>query len=244
MKNQVEELHKTKPIIQTPLVVPITSNDKIIEAWNNFQELKAKLLDDSDFVLIDNENYPKKSAFRKLALAFGLTVEITKEERIELKNGFGYEISMKAIAPSGRSMSAVASCHSNERRFNKDSDVRAIAQTRCTNRSIADLVGWSQPSSAEEIMSEVELPKETDNIQKDQNDWISNISFDNEEEETGRIPSNDNMLTEKQHNLLVSLITEKIIDSDERERKLQEIESFNKSDASDAISSLIENDEY
>ena len=237
----VTKLHQTKPDITIPLVIPVTSNDKIMEAWNNFNELKLKLLEDKDFVEIQGEKFAKKSTFRKLALAFGISTELIKEERREFKNGFGYEITMKAIAPSGRFMTAMASCHSDERKFNKDSDVRAIAQTRATNRCIADLIGWSAPS-AEEMLAD--MPSEEpvaskDNSEEIDREYIDNM-FQDADNEQASAPHSDDLITGKQKNLLISLFYQKISDTAERSRRMDMIDGLSKSDASEVISELLE----
>ncbi|MEA1962909.1 MAG: hypothetical protein U9M94_01570 [Patescibacteria group bacterium] len=232
------KLHQAKPILLTPLVVPITSNDKILEAWNNFNDLKLKLLEDSDFISIKGEKYAKKSAFRKLALAFGISTEIMREKRIELKNdGYAYEITMRASSPSGRFMSAVASCHSDERKFNKASDVRAIAQTRATNRSVADLIGWSAPS-AEEMMSE---PMEgTNDKPESMNDFFNKVVCDPNNKPI-RKEQISKPLSEKQRSLLVSLISERVHEPEEREKQLELIDSLSKSEAHEMISEILNN---
>ena len=230
----VTKLHQTKPAITIPLVMPVTSNDKIMEAWNNFNELKLKLLEDKDFVEIQGKQFAKKSTFRKLALAFGISTEIIKEERRDFKNGFGYEITMKAIAPSGRFMTAMASCHSNEKKFSKDSDVRAIAQTRSTNRCIADLIGWSAPS-AEEITSSYpsEEPAKENIVEMD------SMYQGNDSSQVEMTDIDEHTMTEKQRGLIVSLINQKIYEPVEREKRLEAIGCYNKSDASEAISDLL-----
>lgn len=237
----VAKLHQLKPMQSIPLVVPITSNAKILEAWRNFQDLKIKLLDNQDFVEIKGERYAKKSTFRKLALAFGISTDVIKEERIENKNSFGYEVTIKAVSPAGRFMTAMGSCHSDERRFNKSSDIRAIAQTRATNRAIADLIGWSAPS-AEEMMSEI--PDEESSAPVDNQQWLDNI-FEEHEDSSVKEKQNGNTqifskpITDKQRALLTSLINQKVYDPEEREDRLNEIDSLSKYDASELISEFL-----
>jgi len=147
---------------------------------------------------------------------------------------------MKAIAPSGRFMTAMASCHSNERKFNKDSDVRAIGQTRATNRCIADLIGWSAPS-AEEML--VDMPNEEPVISKNSSEeidqeYVNNIFQHTDNDQAS--PSSDDLITGKQKNLLISLFYQKVGDTEERSRRMEMIDGLSKSDASEAISELLE----
>lgn len=206
---------------ELPLVSPVASNEKILQSWQNFQELKVKLLEPSDFAEVKGEKLAKKSAFRKLALAFGISTELVNEDRIELKDGMAYLVTMRAISPSGRFMTALASCHSDERKFTKASDVRAIAETRATNRAIANLIGWSAPS-AEEVMHGGIAAAEA---------YPETASPAPVEDPTGMTP--------RQRGLLVQLITRRYDDPDDRERALGVIEGLSKADASQFISEMI-----
>ncbi|PLX27652.1 hypothetical protein C0583_00225 [Candidatus Parcubacteria bacterium] len=235
----VTQLHQVKPVLSSPLVMPVVDNHKILEAWRNFNELKMKLLEDSDFIILKGEKYAKKSAFRKLAFAFGISCEIKREERVELDDGYAYEITMRSSSPSGRFMTSVASCHSNERHFSKDSDVRAIAQTRATNRAVADLIGWSAPS-AEEMMTELPEPDERPTHEATPNNWFEKI-ISNPENRPVRTEEQiaSRLLSSKQRSLLISLIGEKIHDPEERENQLAMVDSLSKGEAHQLISDML-----
>jgi len=208
-----------------PLVVPVLENAKILEAWENFEDLKIKLLNDSDFIDIRGDRFAKKSAFRKLAVAFGISCEIVREDRIAFENGIeAHLVTMKAISPNGRFMTACGSCHSNERKFTKPSDVRATAQTRATNRAIADLIGWSAPS-AEEVVYEDHVRDEV-------------VPPEASKPQSGAM---EGMMTEKQRALLVNLINQQVIVPEERETALENMEGYTKKDASDAIKAFLDN---
>ncbi|MFA6446705.1 MAG: hypothetical protein WCW31_00415 [Patescibacteria group bacterium] len=213
------QIHRERSVSEFPLVSPVASNDKIMEAWQNFQDLKLKLLDASDFVEVRGEKLAKKSAYRKLALAFGISTELIREDRLEFKSGTAYLITMKAISPSGRFMTAVASCHSDERKFTKSSDVRAIAETRATTRSIANLIGWSAPS-AEEVLADEEP------IQAKRTESPPMVNYDE--------------MTDRQKKLLTELINQRNPEPEERESALNVIEGLSKVDASSLISEMLQ----
>jgi hypothetical protein len=218
----LKELHQ-KSAVAFPLVLPVTGTDEIIRAWESFNDLKLRLLDKMDFVAVRGENFAKKSAFRKLALAFGISCEVIREDHIEFTNGTkAFLVTVKAYAPNGRFMTACGSCHSNERKFNKESDIRAMAQTRATNRAIADLVGWSAPSAEEMACEETH----SEEIVLQSSD-ASNLKKQNDP------------MTESQHDLLVKLINEKTKDQGEREIVFHRIETFSKQEASHAIKNLL-----
>lgn len=213
-------IHREKPL-PFPLVVPVMPNEQIMEAWKNFRDLKLRLLDASDFVLVNGQPLAKKSAFRKLALAFGISTELVREERIETQDGTAYLLTIKAIAPSGRFMTAAASCHANERPFTKPSDVRATAETRATNRAIANLIGWSAPSveemgaSGSEDIAPYSEPLPTEPL------------------------TESVAITERQRKYIVELLSQRLPDPEELERELANIENLTKSDASAYIKNLL-----
>ena len=164
-----KELDNHTPITSTQLPVasemiilkPITTIENIVSTYLEYNRLKDRLLIDSDYQLIRWKKCIKKAGFRKLATAFWISTEITRENRVNLDWYFIYEITCRATAPSGRYSEACASCASNERDFTHlENDVRATAQTRATNRAISDLIGTGE-ISAEEIddwLKEKNLP--------------------------------------------------------------------------------------
>jgi len=212
------QIHQNKPEMLDPLLKPLADNDYIIRVWNNFNDLKLKLLDESDFVEVKGEKYARKSAFRKLALAFGISTEIVGQERITINDQDAYLITVKAVAPNLRYMTAVASCHEAERKFNKPSDVRAIAETRATNRAIANLIGWAAPS-AEEIIGD------------DGAVYAPPLGSYDEPD--------PNLMTDRQKKLLEQLIIQRNSDPDERENALGMVVGLSKKDASDLISTML-----
>lgn len=210
-------IHEAKQRPFEPLLMPVSTNDQIVRVWQNFNELKLKLLDDSDFVEINREVLLKKSGFRKLALAFGISCEITNEQRVIINEKDAYLITVKASAPNGRFMTSVGSCYEAERRFNKPSDIRAIAETRATNRAIANLIGWSTPS-AEEMITE---------------DVIEYAPSTKHEE------SDESKMTERQKKLLIQLIIQRNHDPEDRENALAMVEGLDKVSASQMITSML-----
>jgi hypothetical protein len=152
----------TRELTDVSIIRPVASADEVLSAWRQFQELKRSLLTIEDYQDIQGKPRIKKSGWRKIAAAFGISDQIVREERREIDGGsaggryFVWEITVRAVAPNGRYSDAVGSCASNERRFaHLDHDVRAIANTRAKNRAIADLVGGGEVS-AEELDAELE----------------------------------------------------------------------------------------
>ena len=123
-------------------------------AMQTYQRICREMLEPSDYAEIQGKKYKKRSAYRKLARAFGISDEITKEEREDLeKGGFVWRIHVRAKTSSGREVIGIGACSSSERAFvHVDHDIYAIAHTRAKNRAISDLLG-SGEVSAEEIES-------------------------------------------------------------------------------------------
>jgi hypothetical protein len=139
------------------LVKQIASISEIVSEMKKFEELKGKLLDKEDIQVISDKNYTKKSGWRKLALAFGISTEIIRQEIKTQEDGsFIWLFTVRATAPNGRHTECVASCHSKERSFaHLQHDVFAVAQTRATNRAISDLIGCGEISAEEVAPDEV-----------------------------------------------------------------------------------------
>lgn len=142
------------------ILKPVSSVENIIDAYREYNRLKDNLLIEGDYQVIKNKKCIKKSGFRKLATAFGISTEIVRENRINFEKYFVYEITVRATSPNGRFSEACASCASNEKEFSHlENDVRATAQTRGTNRAIADLIG-SWEVSAEELNQDTSYAKQ------------------------------------------------------------------------------------
>lgn len=157
-------------LMDVQIVKPMVTADQALAAWRAYQQLKKNLLDGSDYQSIKmfqqgrgmvERSFVKKSGWRKLATAFNISVEISKEERKEYHVDkpnyyFVIEVTAKAIAMNGRHMVGTGSCASNERGFaHLEHDVRTTAETRAKNRAISDLIGGGEVS-AEEVMQQKE----------------------------------------------------------------------------------------
>jgi hypothetical protein len=148
---------------QVDIIRPVAASEEVLAAWQQFQELKRSLLTLDDYQEVQGRARIKKSGWRKIAAAFGISDAVLREERRECEGATGsryfvWEITARAIAPNGRYSDAVGSCASNERRFaHAEHDVRATAHTRAKNRAVADLVGGGEVS-AEELDAAVVQP--------------------------------------------------------------------------------------
>lgn len=131
----------------SPIVVPAVSAAVMRASMQQFQSLKAGLLDKSDIATIQNKPFIKRSGWRKLALAFNISDEIIKDERVVHNDDFECRIWVKVWAPNGRSVVGIGACSSKERNFaHVEHDVYATAHTRAKNRALSDLIGSGEIS--------------------------------------------------------------------------------------------------
>lgn len=133
--------------------------DEVKGAMEAYQKAVAAVLDDSDWQDAGrNEKFIKKSGWRKIAKAFGLSVSRVESgvERDSEGNPVRAFAVYRATAPNGQSQDGDGYCSVDEPRFAKESsrkklenDMRATATTRAKNRAISDLVGMGEVSAEE-----------------------------------------------------------------------------------------------
>ncbi len=132
-------------------VRPLVSPEQAAKEWQKFEELKKRLLTKSDYATINGKPHECKSAFRKLAVYFGISDEIVEQVRTDREDdSFMWRIVVKATAPNGRFSTGVGICDSRERDFARvEHDVYSTAHTRAKNRAISDLVAGGVVSAEE-----------------------------------------------------------------------------------------------
>lgn len=156
-------------VIQDKIVLPAVSGTQAIDAWNQYQELKGKILDPAtDVQVIGKQEFKKKSYWRKVAAFFNLSAEVVQEEKELLPDAPGhwlYNFTVRVTAPNGRHVEGVASCDAYEKAElapdgkyrsygklatpNNIHNVRSTAYTRAFNRAVSDMVGGGEVSAEE-----------------------------------------------------------------------------------------------
>lgn len=132
------------------LLVPVEEAKK---QWDIFENLKTKLLVDDDYQTIAGKRFIKRSGFRKIAVFFGISDRLLKEERIDRPDGsFVWKLIVEAVAPNGRTSIGVGACDSMERQnwAHREHDCYSTAHTRAKSRAISDMIAGGLVS-AEEI---------------------------------------------------------------------------------------------
>lgn len=167
------------------LIRPAGSLEQIVTVFEEYQNLTKKLLTDADYQTIGSKRFPKRSAWRKLATAFGVSFEIV--EHTITRDGWNVkyaEFTVRAKAPNGRLAEGWGACDAYERccgnpctnnkNYHKhcpaakgevcpggvhfshpNHDIPATAETRSKNRAASDLFGLGEVS-AEEVIGERE----------------------------------------------------------------------------------------
>lgn len=121
--------------------------------YETIQKIKSEILTDEDFVeLKGGHKATRKSGWLKYAVAFGLSFEIISERKeadpIDPKR-FAYHITVKCTDPTKtRTTEAVGSCTLNEKStFTTEHIVRAMADTRATERAIIKMLGTNEKAA-------------------------------------------------------------------------------------------------
>lgn len=123
------------------------------KAMREYQHLCRELLDKNDWQDIRGKRFPKRSAWRKLSVAYGVSYEII--DRTLMWNDDGSlkaaEFIVRATAPNGRFADGWGACDVSERNAGHKAthDIPATAETRAKNRAAADLFGMGEVSAEE-----------------------------------------------------------------------------------------------
>lgn len=135
------------------IVRPLVTVEEATKQWGIFENLKNKLLVDEDYQTIAGKRFIKRSGFRKIAVFFGISDRLLKEERVDRSDGsFVWRITVEAVAPNGRTSVGVGACDSDERQnwAHREHDCLSTAHTRAKSRAISDMIAGGLVS-AEEI---------------------------------------------------------------------------------------------
>jgi len=129
--------------------------DGVVRQESDYQRIRVRVRDPEtgrdESVLRD---FPRKSAWRKLAKFYNISTSIIDDKREDREDGsWIWRYKVKAVAPNGQSQMGIGSCDSkevqNDRR--REHDTESTAHTRAKNRAISDLIGFGQVSAEEVI---------------------------------------------------------------------------------------------
>lgn len=103
---------------ENTVIRPVDNISEIAEMYEQFEQVKKKLLTYDDITEIGNNIHVNKSGWRKIATAFNLSVEVVDDPHIQTDNGVIHiTVKAKAEADNGKSATATGTCSSNESNF-------------------------------------------------------------------------------------------------------------------------------
>lgn len=165
------------------IVMPAVTGKEALQAWKEYQDLKAKIVDKAtDIQIIQGKEFLKKSYWRKVARFFNLSVDSVSESHEIIGSTIVWHFTCKAIAPNGAYAIGTGSCDAFEKatktengyqmwdRFKKAwikaqpntlHNIRSTAETRAFNRAVSNLVGGGEVS-AEEVSKDTLIEVETE----------------------------------------------------------------------------------
>jgi hypothetical protein len=162
------------------LVVPGATIGEIVGAMDDYQRLCQALLDKSDWQIISGKKFPKRSAWRKLAVAYGVSFTIIDRNIRFNDEGdlVGADFVVRATAPNGRFADGWGAASSTEKGPGRAAgkafhDIPATAETRAKNRAAADLFGMGEVSAEEVDRSAMFAPKPVLNTLRNRLDSLS-----------------------------------------------------------------------
>ena len=115
--------------------------------FNKIQQTALECLTDSDYQVMGGKRFIKKSGWRRLAMFFGISLEIRSSNEVCDPNGNIQRATfvVRGTMASGRFSDAYGSCDRGEKRFTAPNrDVPATAETRAASRAIQSLLGISE----------------------------------------------------------------------------------------------------
>lgn len=102
------------PAEEGGIVQPVEDVEEVVKVYDQFEEIKSKLLQSADVQKIGDSNHITKSGWRKIATAFNLSVETTNIDK-EVSDGIiRYTVTARATAPNGKTVTGTGMCASNE----------------------------------------------------------------------------------------------------------------------------------
>ncbi len=142
---------KRVDLVPQPGVVEMAiSVDELKKRMDALEEIKTKILKETDFAKFKDSKGKEIKAIRKtgwlkFAVAFNLTTVVTKEEKVLQGNDllrYAWHITVQCIAPNGRIAEEIGVCDNYMDRPNQPEHViKTMAKTRATSRAISVMVG-------------------------------------------------------------------------------------------------------
>jgi len=103
---------------ESSLVRPVDNIEEVVGVYDQFEDIKNKLLTDSDKQTIGSgkrkQTFVTKSGWRKIATAFNVSFYVSDKEKSVDDGVLTWRVEATAEAPNGKKASSWATCASNE----------------------------------------------------------------------------------------------------------------------------------
>ena len=166
------EEDETQIITRDGFMSPAATLDEAFQAFEMFDKAKERLLRDRDVVWFgkggkpvpkgtaDAKPYLLKSAWRRMARFFGLSIDVAGREKIGEGDNYIWVYRYRITHPCGAYVVSEGVCSSKDSFFTKggrvtavEADVMLKAQTVAINRGVSDLLGSGEVSGEEMMKS-------------------------------------------------------------------------------------------
>lgn len=163
---------ETQIMARDGFMSPAATLDEAIQAFEMFDTAKARLLRDQDVLWFGKSGAPAakgtpgakpyllKSAWRRMARFFGLSIDFVGREKIVEGDGYIWTYLYRITHPCGAYVVSEGVCSSKDSFFTKggrvaadEADVMLKAQTVAINRGVSDLLGSGEVSGEEMMRS-------------------------------------------------------------------------------------------
>jgi len=208
-------------------------------------QVLPKLQEGQDYYIIKGKKSLAKGGAEKLASIYNLIATFEKDnESLDMLGNIKGTVAFLCtlsrfgvVAGQGRGSDTMQRNSNDPNKTLKMTQKRAYVDAVIRATGLSDI--FTQDIEDSELEPVVEYPKEGQG--NEYQNWIKNQEDESEEPiRREEYPKSDSMITEKQKALLVSLINRKCFDEDNREMMLNEIDSLDKSEASQRIKEFIE----
>jgi len=212
-------------------------NDLLLKRSYFISQVLPKLKENQDYYIIKGKKSLAKGGAEKLMQLFNLTATFERDnESLEMlgnkKGLIAFVCTLSkfgVIAGQGRGSDTL------ERNQNDPNKAIKMAQKRAFVDSIVRTTGLSDIFTQDiEDMNTEKINNNPETFDKGKyKEWIDDLEEESNSSEIQyeNTPIQQDSMTDKQRKLLVSLMTEKILDEDEREERLKTIDSLNKYEA-------------
>ena len=222
-------------------------NDLLSKRSYFISQVLPKLKENQDYYTIKDKKSLAKGGAEKLASIYNFTAEFEKDkESLDmLGNAKGLVAFVCTLTRFGVIVGQGRGSDTLERNQNDPNKTIKMTQKRAYVDAVIRSTGLSDIFTQDlEDMNKKEINTAPETFDKGKyKEWINDLTEESNgpEIQYENIPIQQDSITDKQRKLLVSLMTEKILDEDEREERLKTVDSLNKYEASDVIKEFIEN---